>query len=110
LPQLSGDLFLTDGGLETTLIFHDGFELPEFAAFVLSKQEKGRKVLLEYFRTYASIARDYEVGFILESVTWRSSPGWGKELGYFSEALADINHEAIKLLHDTRLFWFSLSP
>ncbi|NIS67249.1 MAG: homocysteine methyltransferase, partial [Gemmatimonadales bacterium] len=33
LPQLQGGLFVTDGGLETTLIFHDGLELPYFAAF-----------------------------------------------------------------------------
>jgi S-methylmethionine-dependent homocysteine/selenocysteine methylase len=34
LRQLSGDrLFVTDGGLETELIFHDGLELPHFAAF-----------------------------------------------------------------------------
>ena len=25
LPQLSGDLFRTDGGFETTLIFHEGW-------------------------------------------------------------------------------------
>jgi len=35
LPQLTGKLFLTDGGLETTMIFHHGVELPEFAAFDL---------------------------------------------------------------------------
>jgi len=28
LPQMNGDIFLTDGGIETTLIFHQGFELP----------------------------------------------------------------------------------
>jgi hypothetical protein len=32
LPQLGGGLFMTDGGIETTLIFHGGFDLPEFAA------------------------------------------------------------------------------
>ena len=37
LPQLNGELFLTDGGIETTLIFRQGFELPHFAAFDLLK-------------------------------------------------------------------------
>ena len=37
LPQLDGGLFLTDGGLETTLIFHEGFELPMFAASLCSR-------------------------------------------------------------------------
>ena len=35
LPQRRGGIFLTDGGMETTLIFHEGIELPHFAAFVL---------------------------------------------------------------------------
>jgi hypothetical protein len=41
LPQLEGDLFLTDGGLETVLIFHEGIDLPLFAAFDLLKDEEG---------------------------------------------------------------------
>lgn len=102
LPQLSGDLFLTDGGIETTLIFHDGFELPEFAAFDLLKHDEGRQALRKYFQTYASIAREYEVGFIFESATWRASPDWGQKLGYSAEALAEMNHEAIELLHNLR--------
>jgi len=28
LPQLAGDLYLTDGGLETTLYFNHGIDLP----------------------------------------------------------------------------------
>ena len=44
--------FITDGGLETTLIFHGGFELPFFAAFVLLESDEGRSALEDYFRTY----------------------------------------------------------
>jgi len=41
LPQLAGGLFLSDGGLETTLVFLDKIELPHFAAFVLLEDELG---------------------------------------------------------------------
>jgi S-methylmethionine-dependent homocysteine/selenocysteine methylase len=102
LPQLSGDLFLTDGGIETTLIFHDGFELPEFAAFDILKQEEGIIALRRYFRTYAAIAQSHQMGFILEAPTWRSSPGWGEKLGYSPQALAHANRQAIALLEDIR--------
>jgi len=102
LPQLSGELFLTDGGIETTLIFHENLDLPEFAAFDLLKSEKGIEALRQYYRRYASIARDYEVGFILESPTWRSSPGWAEKIGYSPEALAKANRQAIALLEDIR--------
>ena len=33
LPQVKGELMITDGGIETDLIFHHGFDLPLFAAF-----------------------------------------------------------------------------
>ncbi len=56
LPQLSGGIFLADGGLETTLIFRDGLDLPEFAAFTLLEDEKGREALRRYFTTYAALA------------------------------------------------------
>jgi S-methylmethionine-dependent homocysteine/selenocysteine methylase len=102
LPQLSSDLFLTDGGLETTLIFHQGINLPDFAAFDLLKQPIGYQILQNYYRTYANLAREYGVGFILESATWRSNPDWGTKLGYNREALAEINRKAIAMLHDIR--------
>jgi S-methylmethionine-dependent homocysteine/selenocysteine methylase len=102
LPQLSKDLFLTDGGIETTLIFKEGLDLPEFAAFALLKHDPGERVLQQYFRTYATLARNYQVGLILESATWRANPDWGTKLGYSQAALAKMNRKAIALLHDIR--------
>jgi len=98
LPQLGGGLFLTDGGIETTLIFHEGLEIPDFAAFHLLKTPDGEAVLRKYFRTYAAIARRFGTGLILESATWRANADWGTRLGYTSEALADANRKAIGLL------------
>jgi S-methylmethionine-dependent homocysteine/selenocysteine methylase len=102
LPQLSGSLFLTDGGIETTLIFHEGLTLPYFAAFDLLKHDAGIAALQKYFRTYADIARRYDVGCILESATWRASPDWGTQLGYSATALAALNRQAIALLQEIR--------
>jgi homocysteine S-methyltransferase len=70
LPQLDGGLFLTDGGLETTLIFHDGFDLPMFAAFPLVESERGCAALRAYYDRYVSMAvRDGNGSF------WRAQPG-----------------------------------
>ena len=102
LPQLSGELFLTDGGIETTLIFHEGFELPYFAAFDLLQHEKGCTALKKYFARYASIARKYDIGFIMESATWRASADWGAKLGYSAPALSEANRKAIAMLHELR--------
>lgn len=102
LPQLTGNLFLTDGGIETTLIFHEGLELPHFAAFHLLRSPEGEAALDKYFRTYAEIAKRFGVGLILESATWRANAEWGTRLGYTSEALADVNRRAIHLLENIR--------
>lgn len=99
---MNGNPFLTDGGLETTLIFHDGFDLPEFAAFVLLENDEGRQALSSYYYQYVSVARQHKIGFILESPTWRSSADWGKKLGYSNEALANINRASIQMLQDIR--------
>ena len=82
LPQLDGRLFLTDGGIETTLIFHEGVDLPYFAAFHLLRQLAGREMLLRYYERYIAIAKADGLGFILESPTWRASCDWGEKLGY----------------------------
>ena len=102
LPQLGTGLYLTDGGIETTLIFHDGLELPDFAAFHLLQTEDGEKALQKYFRTYAEIAKRFDTGLILESATWRASNDWGMRLGYTTEALADVNRKAIQMLEEIR--------
>lgn len=102
LPQLKGGLFLTDAGIETTLIFHEGLDLPCFAAFHLLKDEAGTAALRSYYRLHAAIARASGVGFILESATWRASPDWGEKLGYSALALEAANRKAIGLLHDLR--------
>ena len=77
LPQLDGDLFLTDGGIETVLIFHEGIDLPLFAAFDLLKDEEGSGRLRRYYDAYVALARERGVGFVLESPTWRASPAVG---------------------------------
>lgn len=100
LPQLGSFPFLTDGGLETTLIFRDGFDLPLFAAFSLLRSKAGRQALSRYFLEYIQLAQRHGCGVILESPTWRANPEWGWQLGYTLDELADANRDAIGLLED----------
>ncbi len=102
LPQLGGDFFMADGGIETTLIFLEGQDLPELAAFYLLRTPEGEERLRNYFRRYAELARRFNTGLILESATWRASPDWGAKLGYSAEELADANRRAIGLLEEIR--------
>jgi len=102
LPQLSDRLFLTDGGLETTLIFHEGVDLPHFASFDLMKSKAGIAKLRAYYARYITMAKDNGLGFILEGHTWRANPDWAAKLGYSREQLAGANRAAIALLADLR--------
>jgi S-methylmethionine-dependent homocysteine/selenocysteine methylase len=101
LPQLTGDrLFITDGGLETTLIFHEGLELPDFAAFDLLKDPGGVEALRRYYAPYVAIAREEGLGVVLDTPTWRASRDWGERLGYPPEELADANRRAVELIRE----------
>lgn len=107
LPQHQGGIFLTDGGMETTLIFHEGLELPHFAAFVLLDSADGRARLKRYYEAYLRIARQRGLGFVLDSPTWRANPDWAAKLGYDAAALKAVNMGAIRFLDELRGAWES---
>jgi S-methylmethionine-dependent homocysteine/selenocysteine methylase len=102
LPQLDDRLYLTDGGIETALIFQDGIDLPLFAAFPLLNSTDGIAALNRYYRRYIDVAHEAGTGFILESPMWRANADWALQLGYDGRALADINQRAIALMHELR--------
>jgi homocysteine S-methyltransferase len=102
LPQTKGGIYLADGGLETTLVFHDGLDLPCFAAFPLLDTAKGREALRGYFARYLKIATDNGLGFILDTATWRANIDWGAKVGYDQAALDRINRDAVAFIDDLR--------
>ncbi|MCL6708871.1 homocysteine S-methyltransferase family protein [Pseudomonas sp. R2.Fl] len=105
LPQLKGGDFVTDGGLETTLVFHRGLDLPHFAAFPLLDSESGRKELVRYLEPYVEIAQARGVGFILDTPTWRANPDWGPKLGYDHAGLDALNRRAVTFAEQCRALW-----
>ena len=110
LPHQTDHLFITDGGLETTLIFLKGLDLPGFAAFDLLKTEESCETLKEYYRCYLDIAVQYNSGFILESPTWRSNPDWIEKLGFAETDLAVFNTKAIQLMVELKEAYQSKIP
>ena len=110
LPQLEGGLFITDGGIETTLIYHRGLELPAFAAFDLLKDDKGTDELRNYYAPYALLAREHGVGLVLESPTWRANPDWAAEIGYSLDELDALNRKAIALMEELRAEYADRAP
>lgn len=102
LPKLGGAPFLTDAGLETCLIFHDGFDLPQFASFTLLDDPAGVEGLKAYFRQFLKLAADHDAGFVLDAPSWRASPDWGEKLGYDRVRLAAANTDGIDLIAGLR--------
>ena len=96
----SGAVALTDGGIETVLLFREGFELPCFAAFPLVGEERGRSALRRYFEPFLDLAEELGLQFVLDTPTWRANPDWGAELGYDSDALADANRAAVAFVRE----------
>jgi S-methylmethionine-dependent homocysteine/selenocysteine methylase len=82
---------LTDGGLETTLIFDHGLGLPSFAAFPLLDSEGGRNALRAYWEPYLALLAEHPVPFSVDTPTWRANPDWGTSLGYDAAALHAVN-------------------
>lgn len=97
--------FVTDGGLETDLIYHHGFDLPEFASFPLLDDVRGRDTLERYYDGYAAIAAAHGVGLQLDTPTWRANPDWGAAVGYDAAALDRVNREAVELLRGVADRW-----
>jgi homocysteine S-methyltransferase len=102
LPQTRGVTVLTDGGLETVLVFHQGMDLPCFASFPLVLTDEGRETLAAYFRDYAALAERHGAGLILDAPTWRANPDWGEKLGFGPEALREVNRRSIEFIADVR--------
>lgn len=94
--------FLTDGGLETTLSFGEGLELPYFAAFPLVRSEDGQRHLKAYFEPFLRLAGEHGKAFILDTPTWRANPDWATKLDYSSAMLAEVQRASVRLAVELR--------
>lgn len=99
-PFRPGVRYLTDSGLETTLVFRDGRALPAFAAYVLLEDVEGRERLRSYYREHALLAAEHKLGFVYETPTWRANPDWGAVAGHDCWALDRLNRAAVELMRE----------
>ena len=102
LPQLSGDIYLADAGVETDLIFNHGIEIREFAAHTLLPIPQGRKALSRYFEGFLSLANQQNTGFILDTVTWKAHRHWAEKLGATEDELKAANEDNVHFIADLR--------
>ena len=100
--RINANTFLTDGGLETDMIFTKNIDLPHFAAFPLLDNPKHMNTLQMYYSAYLDVAKKNGTGYILESPTWRANKDWGFKLGYNEQDLFRVNQKAIQCLKELK--------
>jgi len=102
LPQLGGEIFLADGGIETDLIFNRNVEVRQFAAHTLLETGAGRQALEDYFRPYLDLAAKADLGFVLDSQTWKAHLHWAAALVATEEELRTANRDSIGFISGLR--------
>lgn len=94
--------YLSDGGLETYMIFDKGYDLPCFSAAVLLDTPRGRADLTAYAERFISIAKASGRGFILDVPTWRAGGAWAGPLGQTLQEVMDTNTRAVAFMSAIR--------
>lgn len=102
LREIGDQVLLTDGGLETVMVFLEGMDLPQFASFSLLDSDEGRAALTKYYTAFLDEAAAQRAGFILDSVTWRASAGWGQVMGLEADRIDAVNREAVAFVQAMR--------
>ncbi len=95
-----GELFLTEGGTETEIMYKHGFELPEFAMFPLLENPAAVAAMKHMFRSQLDVAAEFQMSMMLTGIDYRASPDWGAKLGYSSQGLAQATIESIEFLRE----------
>lgn len=96
VARTAGRIWLADGGLETAMIFLEGLDLPQFAAFPLLESARGRAALTRYFDGFLDLASAWGTGFVMDTATWRASHGWGEILGLTADQTDAANRDAVQ--------------
>ena len=95
LNTMGDDIWLADAGLETVMVFLEGRVLPQFASFTLLDTAEGREALRRYYTSFLDEAAAQKSGFMMDTVTWRASAGWGKVMGLEAAEIDRVNKEAV---------------
>lgn len=102
LPLEGNKTFLVYAGTGTDLIFNHGVELPGFASFPLLEEPGTRVILAGQMQALVDLAREMNVGCILDAPTWMANADRAAPLGYDAERLAEVNKDAVSLMEDVR--------
>ncbi|MEM6577429.1 MAG: homocysteine S-methyltransferase family protein [Pseudomonadota bacterium] len=97
---MNDQIFLTEGGTETEIMFRHGFDFPQFAVFELLKDPEATAVLRDMYRRLLDVIAASGCNAHLAGLDYRASPDWGAVLGYSPEGLAEVQARCIDFLRE----------
>ncbi len=101
--ELKSRFRIMSGGVHTTLIFKHGYELPEFAAFVLLRDDKATKIIREDYIDFIKVALKHKVSIELLAVTYKAHPDIAKKVGLIVIVVSPVI--LLDVLHSLGLVW-----
>ncbi|KAA8492226.1 Methionine synthase [Porphyridium purpureum] len=87
--------WITDGGLETAMVFQEGIDLPMFASFHALESARGRSAMTAYFDQYIALAKEVGTGFVLDTATWRSGAYWAPRVVRSEAEMERVTRDAV---------------
>ncbi|WP_221934346.1 homocysteine S-methyltransferase family protein [Aliiglaciecola sp. M165] len=93
-------IFLTEGGIETEIMYKWGFDLPHFAMFPLLENPEASETIKNMYRRYLDVVAKYGHNALIGGFDYRASPDYGKALGYSEDGLREANMRSIQFLRD----------
>ncbi len=97
LPEANDRLFLTEAGIETTMMYKKDWEFRHFCLFELLQNDRFVDDLRTYHTGLIEVAVEHKVGHLLDGVHYRASPDWGALLGMSEQQLADLTAKGIEI-------------
>ncbi len=97
-PRRPGLSWLTEGGIETEIMYKWGHDMPHFAMFPLLERAAAAADIRGMYRRYLDVAARHGFAALIGGFDYRASPDWGALLGYSDEGLAEANLRSIDFL------------
>ena len=109
-PRRDGLMYLTEGGIETEVMYRWGFELPEFAMFPLLDNPAAVGVMQGMWSRYLAVAERHGMAALMAGLDYRASPDWGRKLGYSAQGLAEAQAQSLDFLREVSAPWRDRLP
>ena len=97
------DITLTDGGIETRIIYEFKRSIGDFEACKLLADEAGRDILRRIYQSYAQVAVRYGLPIQLGTPTWRASRKWTKDVEGVNAAAVELLRTIMQQFAEARI-------